>query len=97
MASTNYSKPRILLETSHFAATMAPVLIDGSTHLFELLNLVFQTVDSVNQTPAGTETNILIIGCAGYQHSYSYQFDPHLKRHANLWPQNHLLTSNCSV
>lgn len=33
-------------------------LIDGSTHLFELLNLIFEAVDSVNQTPAGTEKKI---------------------------------------
>lgn len=50
-----------VFQAAHFIGNISlccnPVLVDGNTHLFELLNLIFQTVDSVNQAPAGTEKN----------------------------------------
>lgn len=73
-----------------FQAVQFPWKQHGSAHLFELLDLIFQTVDGVHQTPAGTGNNILITGCAGDQHSY--HFNPHLKRHAK--PFGHKIISS---
>lgn len=38
----------------------APVLMIAEANLFELLHLVFQTVDSVHQTPAATERDFTV-------------------------------------